>query len=493
MMEKLYCPDFSAVLGPEFANPFVFDFIDTLQFPLLSDAENDDATAGLLSLTDERGHPVFYHRKISMDQWHVERACAGIGHVLFQAVNFGKHKLSNQLALKVRDNPKIRDYASVIIAPELDGRDIALLKASTGKVAGVVFYPLRSGIDLGSRAVQDILSHCENDGLPVKWDLHGLGTGDAPCKGNPFDWISSLLAELGAHPRLQFIFSGLELSSIQFLAEMMKYHPRAWLELDPRTIGGTTPKEFFSMVLSLPGFVQNCWDRVLLGSAAPTLEASQVIKGLWEATGSLPFHQQCLLRTWLPRNGIRVFKLDTSKLVIDKAFTRAERASFKETSRHVIDLPGGKKNIVIDIDASFQSFSITQLLWVQPVLEQAWKAISIEFPGTIHGEVLVRTFHTTTSLILNEHERGNFLQLHYDLCERTRDDAKGKLHTVAAEENRADFNYPDHVLASSIGDHTLVMPVSGNRLDLGGRENAYVLVTFGPRGVKLRFRFTLFL
>jgi hypothetical protein len=32
----------------------------------------------------------------------------------------------------------------------------------------------------------------------------------------------------------------------------------------------------------------------------------------------------------------------------------------------------------------------------------------------------------------------------------------------------------------------------GDKLDIGGRENVYVLVTFGPRGIKLKLHFTFY-
>jgi len=150
------------------------------------------------------------------------------------------------------------------------------------------------------------------------------------------------------------------------------------------------------------------------------------------------------------------------------------------------------KQAIVDFEARLQSFSITQLLWIQPLIEKTWAAVRKDFPAVETGDLLVRTYHTTTSLIMNEHERGNYLQLHYDFAVKSRDDPSDKLHTVAAEENRADFNYPDHILASSVGDRSLTIPIAASKLDIGSRENAYVLVTFGPRGIKLKLRYTFY-
>jgi thiamine phosphate synthase YjbQ (UPF0047 family) len=71
-------------------------------------------------------------------------------------------------------------------------------------------------------------------------------------------------------------------------------------------------------------------------------------------------------------------------------------------------------------------------------------------------------------------------------------EASDKLHTLAAEENRADFNYPDHILASKYGDKDFTVPIINGKIQLGGRENLYVLVTFGPRAIKLSFTVKLF-
>jgi len=487
MIEKLYCPDFSAIFDERFANPFVYAPVDSLQWPLLVDLPMDGGTQELLALKDERKHDVFYHRKITSAQWEIERQCAGTGHVLFQACYLESVcKITNDQVLATCN--AVNGLASAIICPELDGDDVAYMKEHAASIAGIVFYPLYQQIDFDDQVFLDVVARCNENGIPIKWDFHELV---GPKTASFQQMLAGILGLLGKYENIVIIMSGLDLSGVQVVSEKMKHHPRLWLEIDPRIVGGLHPAGLFSRLFALPGFIQNCWDRIIIGSATPTLEASQVMRGLWDATEALPFQLKCLLRTWLPRNALRAFKLPLDQLATSKIFSTDERFTWKEVNRTIVDLQDHKQAI-IDYQASLQSFSITQLLWLQPMIEAMWASITKEFSTIETGELFIRTYHTTTSLITNEHERGNFLQLHYDFAQKTREDPSDKLHTVAAEENRADFNYPDHILATSVGDRNIVLPIVGDKLDIGSRENVYVLVTFGPRGIKLKLRFTFY-
>jgi thiamine phosphate synthase YjbQ (UPF0047 family) len=487
MIEKLYCPDFSAIFDGQFANPFVYPAIDTLQWPLLLDLGLDAETKALLAVKDERNHELFYHRKLSSDSWKIERSCAGIGHALFQAFYFDEgHRITNIQALSQAQ--ALEGFASAIICPELQEGDIAFLQENAGSVAGIVFFPLFQHIDLASAELADVLAFCDENRLPVKWDFY---EHSVPKSTAFSQFLPGILGLFAKYPGLIMVMSGLDVSDMRVVIEKAKYYPRLWLEIDTRVLGGTSPAEFFKEVFALPGFVQNLWDRVVLGSATPMLEASQLFRGLWEATESLPFAQRCILRTWLPRNALRTFKLPLESIATDKAFNLIPRVSWVEGARVITLVQSAtKQQVVLDYEVSLQSFSVTQLLWIQPLVNELWAGVKAEFHAIETGELMLRTYHTTTSMIMNEHERGNFLQLHYDLAERTRADPTAMLHTVAAEENRADFNFPDHILASSVGDRSLTIPISGSKLDIGSRENAYILVTFGPRKIQLKARFS---
>ncbi|NMC05401.1 MAG: hypothetical protein GYA24_09325 [Candidatus Lokiarchaeota archaeon] len=487
MIPRLYCPDFSAVFDGKFANPFAFPLVDSLQWPLLVDITMDTEAKELLTIKDERKHEVFYHRKLTFDQWDIERACSGFGHVLFQALYLDDtHRITNHHV--IGSCIGVRGRASAIICPELKGNDVAYMNTNASVVAGVVFYPLFQAIDVDAPTFQTVMACCDENKIPVKWDFYQHSIAKSATMQA---WLPRILAMLAKYKNVQFIFSGLDIVEIEAAAQKMKYYPRVWLEIDPRVMGGLHPAGFFKGVFSLPGFLNNCWDRVIIGSATPTLEASQLVRGLWEASESLPFHLQCLVRTWLPRNALRIFKLPLDKITIEPDFSKVDRFQWKETSRTIIELKDYKQ-VIIDFEVKLQTFAITQLLWIHPTLEKTWSAVKKDFPAIETGDLLIRTYHTTTSLIMNEHERGNYLQMHYDFAVKTRDDPSDKLHTVAAEENRADFNYPDHLLASTVGDRSLTIPITAGKLDIGGRENAYVLVTFGPRNVKLKFRFTFY-
>jgi len=62
---------------------------------------------------------------------------------------------------------------------------------------------------------------------------------------------------------------------------------------------------------------------------------------------------------------------------------------------------------------------------------------------------------------------------------------------VSALENRADFNHYDHELASTYGSRQLTIPILNRNLEMGSRENFYILVTFGPRTFQLFIKMCL--
>ncbi|MHA1791441.1 MAG: YjbQ family protein [Promethearchaeota archaeon] len=487
MFEKLYCPDFSAIFNEKFSNPFIYPMLDTLQWPLLIDIDMPAEAKNLLDLKDERGHSLFYRRKISSKEWGIERECASIGHVLFQAYFLDlSHKISNSQVIAACQ--KVFPRASAIVCPELSGFDIDFIKNNEKYISGIVFYPFNQDIEGSEDEIDKVIKFCNDDGYPVKWDVHGLITAKKKALQEVIAWI---LSKLEKFKKVIFILSGLELPDLIEVSSFMKYNHRLWLEIDPRVIGGTNPGTFFKELFSLPGFIQNFWDRIIIGTSTPMLEASQVTRGIWEATEPLPFNLKALLRTWLQRNALRIFKVPLGQVSQNKAFLEVERFVLKESNRMIQDL-GDRRHAIVDFELTATSFSITQLLWIQPLVKQAWERIKSEFKEIEAGELLIRSYHTTTSILINEHERGNFLQLHYDFCLKTQEDPSFKLHTVAAEENRADFNFPDHILASSIGNRNVIVPISKNKLDMGGRENIYIIVTFGPRNVKIKFRFSIY-
>jgi thiamine phosphate synthase YjbQ (UPF0047 family) len=97
-------------------------------------------------------------------------------------------------------------------------------------------------------------------------------------------------------------------------------------------------------------------------------------------------------------------------------------------------------------------------------------------------------------LFINEHETGNYLDLHYHFVEECKKDTSNFMHTVAAKENRADFNFPDHLVSSTDENahRSITYHIRNGKLARGSRENIYALVTFGPRKVTIGVDMVLF-
>jgi thiamine phosphate synthase YjbQ (UPF0047 family) len=221
-----------------------------------------------------------------------------------------------------------------------------------------------------------------------------------------------------------------------------------------------------------------------IGSATPTLEISQIVRGFIEATGKLNFSQKNLLRTWTFRNLNRcnqsIFKpINNDRLT---TYLKLKEQSDKNYKNQIIST-----NII-----QLRSYSITQLLFLTNIIKNTFDRTIKKYPELNDGELLLRSYHTTTTLLINEHEVGNYLDLHYYFAELSTQDSSDFLHTVLAKENRPDFNHTDHRIASSFGSKQIIIPIRKRTLDLGSRENLYILATFGPRILDLLIQIKLF-
>ena len=165
--------------------------------------------------------------------------------------------------------------------------------------------------------------------------------------------------------------------------------------------------------------------------------------------------------------------------------------SIEYSGWELLPLPGGNENewseteINVVYKIQLRSYSITQLIFITDIIKNIVNKTLIDYPDLQDGEIFIRSYHTTTSLFINEHEYGNYLDLHYKFAEISKKDSSQFLHTVKALENRADFNHYDHGLASSFGTRLLILPILNKKLEIGSRENFYILVTFGPRTFQL--------
>ncbi len=484
MHERLYCPDFSAVFDEEFRNPFDYPLVDSLVWPLFDGDKFPSEVTALLELA-RNGHPLFYRRRITLGEFAVEQQCGGAGLSILQAMDIGQdYGIPNSFVQQVVNSSP--NLFSGIYSVNLAGQDLPDDLLSLTNIAGIVVYPTLCQADLTSpnEILAKTIGLCQENDLPLKVDL---GNTYLPDNDRRYVDPREIGAFAAANPDLSIILSGPDPGSSEMtdLFNLVKYQRNVAIEVDPRPIGGMPPVKMFNTILASPGIVQNCWGNLLIGSATPTLELSQMVRGLWDATESLSLAFRHLLRIWGFRNAHRWYKISSPQIPYTGALERPKPYTLSNAGETTRDIGSGHIDLQVVYDLLVESFSITQLLWLQPALDDLLWDLQERYPEYKDGEILVRTKHTTTSLLMNEHEPGNFLELHYTFVERTRADASQTLHTVAAEENRADFNFPDHLVASSVGQRNITIPFVDGKFLLGGRENLYLLSTFGPRAMHI--------
>jgi thiamine phosphate synthase YjbQ (UPF0047 family) len=199
-----------------------------------------------------------------------------------------------------------------------------------------------------------------------------------------------------------------------------------------------------------------------------------MVRGFLDATDLLNFSQKNILRTWGFRN---LNRLNSSK------FPPSDEPGKFNILQHIDEINRAENNneLTLTYKIKLRSYAITQLLNITNIIKKVLNLSLAVNPNLKNGELIIRPYHTTISLIINEHEFGNYLDLHYMFAEISSKNSSQFLHTVSALENRADFNHYDHELASSYGNRQLILPIVDNKLEIGGRENYYTLVTFGPR------------
>jgi thiamine phosphate synthase YjbQ (UPF0047 family) len=505
MLEKFYQPDFACIFGKPYANAFLYGQVDSLVWPIFTDVEMSDQLKNLLKQKDSNDKGCFYRRKISIDDEKVELKCSNIDLALVQAMDLGrKYGIANSDVIAVvKKDPKlfkgilsfnpIKD-SSINVVSELKKIEKEI------DVVGIALYPSYSQLDLTDEtnsALKELLKHCSSKNYLVKIDVGNSFLPDNYPEYVSYEKIKSFTSK---NPKNIIVLSGLDISrelkpcgieeegtteNILYYP-LLKYYSNLWIEVDPRSFGGMTPTECFKQIFNMKGFVQNCWLRLLIGSATPTLEMAQVARGFLEATEELPFAQKCILRTWAFRNVNRINQV---------VFTPTEDVNL-EMFDTVLKVEQDQKiendsetNIVYKV--KLRSYSITQLLYLTDLIKRLFNESMKKYPNLSNGELFIRSYHTTTTLVVNEHEHGNYLDLHYKFAEISKKDSSEFLHTVMAEENRADFNHFDHELASTYGSRQLTIPILKKSLEIGGRENFYLLVTFGPRTVQLLVKIKL--
>jgi thiamine phosphate synthase YjbQ (UPF0047 family) len=487
MLDRLYCPDFSAIFGDNFRNPYDYPMIDGLIWPTLTDIESGPEGKKLLALVKDDPHPLFYRRKISTNQLVIELKASNLMGGCLQAIDLGReYGISSESVIKATKNAPGLLFA--IISPIATKDGVTKFKKQVKDAVAVVIYPSYQNLDLAnpSSELDEICAICKIEKLPLKIDLGNMYLPD----NNPMNCTVEKIRKFAStYSDIKIVLSGIDLlGNGKQMLNLLRYEHNLYAEFDPRTFGGMTPQSFFEKLFKIPGFIQNAWGRIILGSSTPMLESSQITRGWWNATEKLSFAQQCLLRSWMYRNIHRIYRLNIQP---ESGLHNIAPASYGTLKPGRV-IKKSDSELFIQQDLELNSFAITQMLFISPYILQAAAEWTKKYSEYQFGEFTLKSYHTTTSLIVNEHEFGNYLQLHYQLCEETMKSAEDKLHTTAAEENRADFNYPDHILASSVGDKDFTVPIMDGKIQLGGRENLYILVTFGPRALKLSLTFKLF-
>ena len=492
-MERLYLPDFSCVFGKRYANPFLYGQIDSLIWPVFSNIEQSSLLKNLLELKNNEGRNLFYVRDLTIEDEIVELNCSNINYGLIQAMNLGRdYGISNSDVISVvREKPDLfKGVLSFDFSKNTSEEDIFSEIEKFRRIipiVGIVIYPSFTKLDINSEnnaQLNKILKYCKSNNLFFKIDI-----GNLPFPLNNPEYVSyeKIKTFLSKHMDLHLILSGLDLSGDFFhYYQLMKLFNNIWIEIDPRTFGGMIPSDCFSQLFNYKGFTQNTWHRLTVGSATPSLEISQMLRGFLEATEKLPFSHRNLLRTWAFRNINRLNPSAFDPIVnLDPQIFNTVRTIEK------IQTIETQNEIHYEYKVKMRSYGITQLIYLTNMITEIFFN-TLKNTNAKNGELFIRSYHTTTSLIINEHEFGNYLDLHYKFAEISKQNTSQFLHTVRALENRADFNYYDHELASTYGSRQLIVPIVNGNLEIGSRENFYVLVTFGPRAFNLYLKLKLF-
>ncbi len=123
--------------------------------------------------------------------------------------------------------------------------------------------------------------------------------------------------------------------------------------------------------------------------------------------------------------------------------------------------------MIIELDV-YTTKAVEVVDITKQVQESVWKS------DVTHGLVLVFTKHTTTGLIINEHE-GNLLEDIVENMERLVPEGEGYKH------NRIDRNAHSHIRASLLLNPQVVVPVDAGELQLGPWQRIMLVELDGPR------------
>ena len=437
MYERLYQPDFSCIFGKKYANAFIYGQVDSLVWPIFNDVESSDLMKNLLKIKNKDGREYFYHRKLNISDEKVELNCANIDMALIQAMDLGRdYGISNSDVITVvKKDPNlfigVLSYNLSDNVPEENTLSNLKILEKEIKIAGIALFPSYTKLNLtdeNNNILKELLTYCKAKNYFIKIDI---GNMFFPENYPEFVSYEKIKCFLSKNPENTFILSGLDITGdFNIYYQLLKYFTNLWIEIDPRSLGGMTPTDCFKQIFAIKGFIQNCWHRLIIGSATPTLEISQIIRGFLEASESLVFSQKCILRTWSFRNVNRLNPLVFKPM--DDLDSDFFKTVLKVTQNEVME---NENELSIIYKIKLRSYAITQLLFLTKLIKEIFDDALEKFPNLQYGDIFIRSYHTTTSLIINEHECGNYLDLHYKFAEKSKKDCSQFLHTVKALEN----------------------------------------------------------
>jgi hypothetical protein len=177
-MERLYLPDFSAIFGKMFANPLLYAKVDSLIWPIFNDLEPSSSLENLLSLNDDRNHPVFYHRGISTEDLKVELSVSDIQIGCVQAIDIGRnYGISNDDVINVIE--KLPNLLFGILSFSLTEKKEDLISKlvefeESMRIVGYAIYPSYSKLDLlenHNESLNNLIDFCKNNKKFLKIDV----------------------------------------------------------------------------------------------------------------------------------------------------------------------------------------------------------------------------------------------------------------------------------------------------------------------------------
>ena len=176
-VHNFYQPDFSCIFGKKYADAFLYSQVDTLVWSLFTDIEKSGQSKSLLNLKNNEGRPLFYTRKISIEDEKVELNCSNIQLALLQGMDLGRdYGITNlEVINAVKQEPKL---FKAILSFDLSNNsnssgELEELKKAEKEVdvVGIVIYPSFTKLELNNpnnKKLKQFLKYCKQKEIFIK-------------------------------------------------------------------------------------------------------------------------------------------------------------------------------------------------------------------------------------------------------------------------------------------------------------------------------------